>query len=133
MVSVCATCKGLQKHLKSLDGAQHTDAASLLWVNTSLPALRASAAGCRACALLLQGILLHHDRFATIDEASVAITAETFQPAAGPKSHDHLSVDVRWKDQHAHDECQDEGDGHTGYPDLKLELFTDGGTRPVPA
>jgi hypothetical protein len=133
MVSVCATCKGLQKHLKSLDRIHQTDAASLLWVNTSLPALRTSAAGCRACALLLQGILLHHDRFAGVDEASVTITAETFQPAAGRKSQDHLSVDVRWKDQHAHDECQEEGDEHTGYPDLKLEFFTDGGTRPVTA
>jgi hypothetical protein len=133
MVSVCATCKGLEKHVRSPDGTQDTDAGSLLWINTSLPALRTSAAGCRACTLLLQGILLHHYRFAGIDEASMRITAETFQPTAGLSLQDHLSVDVRWQEQDAHDECQDDGDEHAGYPDLKLEFFTDGGTRPVVA
>ncbi|KAJ4366188.1 hypothetical protein N0V83_007823 [Neocucurbitaria cava] len=40
---------------------------------------------------------------------------------------DHLSVEVRWKEQGDHNACQDDEHEHiTGYPDLKLEFFTDG-------
>ncbi|KAF2793543.1 HET-domain-containing protein [Melanomma pulvis-pyrius CBS 109.77] len=132
MVSVCNTCKSLQKHLRSLDGGvQETDAASVVWVATTLPNLRRSTdGGCRACALLLQGILLHHDRFAGVTENNIRITAESFDssgPVHGENAQDHLSVEVRW--QKLHDGCCDgeggEHDHEEGYPDLKLEFFTD--------
>ncbi|KAF1831316.1 HET-domain-containing protein [Decorospora gaudefroyi] len=129
MVSVCATCKGLQKRLHGLDGAQENGTDSMLWVSTSLPTLRSSASACRACALLLNGVLLHHDRFAGTDEDHVRVTAETFnaKPGAGRKAQEHLSVELRWKDADDRDECQDDQDEHiAGHADLKLEFFTDG-------
>ncbi|KAF2128115.1 HET-domain-containing protein [Dothidotthia symphoricarpi CBS 119687] len=125
MVSVCATCKGLQKHLNT----QESEVGSLRWVSTSLPNLRASAANnrCRACALLLQGILLHHDRFANIREDRIQIMAESFNPRPGRTLQDHLSVEIRWKQlDHDEGECQAGNHEHTGNPDLKLEFFTDG-------
>ena len=128
MVSVCAMCHGLQKHLHGLDGAQENGTDSLLWINTSLTNLRSSASACtRACALLLNGILLHHDRFAGVNEDSVRVKAESF------KKQGHLSVELRWKESDDHDECQDDEHEHSaGSADLKLEFFTDGGTRQVP-
>jgi hypothetical protein len=129
MVSVCATCKGLQKHLHSLDGAQETSSDKLQWIDASLPTLRSSAAGCKACALVLNGILLHHDRFAGQKEENIKIIAESFSSKPDRKLQDHLSVQVRWSDHEDQDDCQDEGHEHNScYPDLKLEYFTDGGT-----
>ena len=110
MVSVCATCKGLQLHLRSLDGTfQDSSSSSLSWVNTTLPNLRRStnAGGCRACALILQGILLHHDRFAGVKEEIIRIKAESFTSPDGihkVSNQGHLSVEVRWKDAHLHHE-----------------------------
>ena len=128
---VCATCKGLQKHLKALDGVQESEAGALQLVVTSLPDLRASAAGCRACALLLQGLLLHHDRFKNVKEDNVRITAESFRSIPGRSSQDHLSLEARWKDQQDDDEHEDDDHDHAGWPDLKLEFFTDGGKFPL--
>lgn len=129
---VCATCKGLQKHLKGVDGVQETEAGVLRLVDASLPDLRASAASCRACALLLQGILLHHDRFSNVKENDIRITAESIKPVPGRSSQDHLSVKARWKEQRDDDEHED-GDepDHAGWPNLKLEFFTDGGRFPL--
>jgi hypothetical protein len=128
MVSVCATCKGLQKHLHGLDGAQENGANSLLWVNSTLPNLRSSSSACRACALLLNGVLLHHDRFAGVNEDSVRVKAQSFGPKQGKSSQEHLSVELRWKESDDHDGCHDEEHEHTaGNADLKLEFFTDGG------
>jgi hypothetical protein len=84
--------------------------------------------------LLLQGILLHHDRFAGVTENNIRITAESFNPSAdvqGSNTQDHLSVEVRWSEL-GDDSCDGEGDQHMheyeeGYPDLKLEFFTDQG------
>jgi hypothetical protein len=122
MVSVCAVCHGLQKHLHGLDSAQENGIDSLLWVSTSLSNLRLNSA-CRTCALLLNGILLHHDRFAGVDEDSVRVKAESFK-----QRQEHLSVELRWKEDH--DECQDDEHEHSaGSADLKLEFFTDGGMR----
>lgn len=143
MVSVCATCKGLQLHLRSLDGTfQDSSSSSLIWVNTTLPNLRRSTivGGCRACALILQGILLHHDRFAGVKEDIIRIKAESFTTSDGNHQNSnqgHLSVEVRWKDVHLpqedgdhgdEDDHMDDSDRHDhdeGYPDLKLEYFTD--------
>ncbi|KAF2112035.1 heterokaryon incompatibility protein-domain-containing protein [Lophiotrema nucula] len=131
MVSVCTTCKGLQQHFRALSGAMH-DTEQESWLNTSLPSLRRSSnGGCRACAVLLQGILLHHDRFAGVREEDIRITAESFNLSgtAGKQStQDHLSVEVRWKKQDSNGCC--DGDEHEheheeGYPNLKLEFFTD--------
>jgi hypothetical protein len=134
MVSVCATCKGLQKHLHGLDGAQENGTDSLLWVNTTLPNLRSSSSACRACALLLNGILLHHDRFASVNEERVRVKAESFTPRSAKNSQEHLSVELRWKESNDHDECQDDDHEHTAVnADLKLEFFTDGGMRQVPS
>jgi hypothetical protein len=123
---VCMTCKGLQNQLKALDGGQETEADTLQWADTSLPSLRISATGCRACAVLLQGILLHHGRFANVKEDDIRITAESFKSKPGRSSQDHLSVEVRWKEQHDDDEHD-----YAGYPNLKLEFFTDGGMCPL--
>lgn len=146
MVSVCATCKGLQLHLRSLDGAfQDSSSTSSLWVNTTLPNLRRSsnAAGCRACALILHGILLHHERFAGVKEESIRIKAESFAASdgtPGDPAQGHLSVELRWKDAHLDhengnhklqeddDDQMQDSDQHNhdeSYPDLKLEFFTD--------
>lgn len=130
MVSVCASCKGLQKHLHGRDGIQETETNVLRWVNTSLPNLRTSSASCRACALLLNGILLHHDRFAGQKEGDVWVTAESFKSTSEQTAQDHLSVEVRWRAKEDNDECQDEEQEHAaGYPDLKLEFFIDEGTH----
>ncbi|KAF2713642.1 HET-domain-containing protein [Pleomassaria siparia CBS 279.74] len=128
MGSVCNTCKSLQKNLAS--DTQDIESDSVLWVNTNLPSLRRSRnGGCRACVLLLQGILLHHDRFAGIAEKSIGIKAESFissRVTPEKSTQDHLSVEVRWQDV---DDCGDgeagEHDHQEGYPDLKLEFFTD--------
>ncbi|KAJ4404495.1 hypothetical protein N0V91_005839 [Didymella pomorum] len=120
---VCTTCKGLQKHLKAVDDVQEAEGALKL-VDTSLPDLRASATNCRACALLLQGILLHHDRFKDVKENDIRITAESYKSIPGHSSQDHLSVEVRWQDPHG-DDVQEDEHGH-GWPNLKLEFFTDG-------
>ncbi|KAF2627522.1 HET-domain-containing protein [Macroventuria anomochaeta] len=122
---VCATCKGLQKHLKTLDGVQKTETGALQLVDASLLDIRASATGCRACALLLQGILLHHDRFKNVKESDTRITAESFESVQGRNSQDHLSVEARWKEQHDDDEQENDEHGHAGWPNLKLEFFTD--------
>jgi hypothetical protein len=128
MVSVCGTCQGLQKHLKALESPQESDDQRLQWANTTLPSLRANASNCRACALLLNGVLLHHERFATIDEETVRIKVESFASKPGQTFQDHLSVEIRWKEQEAHtDDCHDDQHEHLGHPDLKLEFFTDGG------
>lgn len=124
---VCATCKGLQKHLKVVDSAQERETGALQLVDVSLPGLRTSAAGCRACALLLQGILLHHDRFKNVKENDIRITAESFKSTPERSSLDHLSVEARWKEQYDDDDQEDDEHGHAGWPNLKLEFFTDGG------
>jgi hypothetical protein len=134
MVSVCGTCQGLQKHLKALEVRQEIENGNLLWVNTTLQNLRTSGSICRACALLLNGVLLHHDRLTGIREEKVRIKAENFPSKPGQTFQDHLSVEVRWKEQEEdahHDECQADQHEHNGYPDLKLEFFTDGGKRPT--
>lgn len=124
---VCVTCKGLQKHLKTVDGVQETEAGALKLVDASLPDLRASATDCRACALLLQGILLHHDRFRDVKENDIHITAESYRSVPGRSSQDHLSVEARWQDPYDDDVLEDDEHGRTGWPNLKLEFFTDGG------
>ena len=128
---VCATCKGLQGHLKAPDGGKETEAGASQLVDTSLPDLRSSAASCRACALLLQGILLHYDQFKNVKENDIRITAESFQPVQGRSSQDHLSVEARWKEQHEHDDYEDDEYVYAGWPNLKLEFFTDGGRSPL--
>lgn len=137
MVSVCTTCKGLQKHLRALDGsAQELESGPQQWLSTTLPSLRRSTnGGCRACAVLLQGILLHHERFAEVKEEDIRITAESFHlpTTERTEAQDHLSIEVRW--EHPGDDCGDE-DEHVheeGYPDLKLEFFTDGGKSLCPS
>lgn len=127
---VCTTCKGLQKHQKAVDGVQETEAGALKLVDTSLPDLRASAANCRACALLLQGVLLHHDRFRNVKESDICITAESYKSIPGHSSQDHLSVEARWQDPHDDDVQGEDEHGH-GWPNLKLEFFTDGGKFPL--
>lgn len=127
MDSGCDTCQGLQKHPKALETSQDTDNHTLQLVNTSLPNLRTSATNCKACALLLNGILLHHRRFSGIEEERIRIRAESLA-SIGRTNQDHLSVEIRWKEQDAHnDDCEDDQQEHVGYPDLKLEYFTDGG------
>ncbi|KAH9863749.1 hypothetical protein J1614_009681 [Plenodomus biglobosus] len=129
MVSICASCKGLQKHLHDSNTTQETETDVLQWVNTSLLELRKSSGNCRACALILNGVLLHHHQHADRKEDDVWITAESFQPKPDQPAQDHLSVEVRWKPPQ-HQDCQDVEHEHEqpcGYPDLKLEFFTDGG------
>jgi hypothetical protein len=144
MVSVCTTCKGLQKHLQALDSGiqiNRPSAQRLRWVSTTLPGLRRSThGGCRACATLLQGVLLHHDRFAGLNEEQIRISAESFTRPEAVSDRDaqlHLSVEVRWQElgdqcgdgaEHEHEhEPEHEHEQDEGYPDLKLEFFTDGG------
>lgn len=127
---VCTTCKGLQKHLKAVDGVQGIEASALKLVDTSLPDLRACAANCRACALLLQGILLHHDRFRDIREDDIRITAESYKSIPGRSAQDHLSVEAWWQDPHNDDVQEEDEHGH-GWPNLKLEFFTDEGKFPL--
>jgi hypothetical protein len=123
---VCGTCKGLQKQFQAADGAQLTEATAHL-VDASLPDLRASATNCRACALLLQGILLHHDRFRDVKEDGIQITANSFTSTAERNSQGHLSVEARWKEQYEDDDQEDDEHEHFGWPNLKLEFFTDRG------
>lgn len=146
MVSVCATCKGLQNHLHGLKGAPDSGAASLVWLSTRLPRLRASASSCRACALLVNGILLHRARLARLgqdeDDDAVRVTAESFKPRPDTSLQGHLSVELRWTTADDQNDCQDDDHDHAAsQPDLKLEFFTDGGmhhhhappqTRPHP-
>ena len=129
MVSVCATCKGLQKHLNPSNNGQDLDELSVVqWVNATLPSLRQSTSGgCRACALVLQGILLHHDRFTGVEEEKIRIVAQSYRSGSAGKAQDHLSVDVRWKEL-PDEGCEENAHDHEdGYPDLRLEFFTDGG------
>ena len=125
---VCGTCKGLQKQFQAADGAQLTEATAHL-VDASLPDLRASATNCRACALLLQGILLHHDRFRDVKEDGIRVTANSFTSTAGRNSQGHLSVEARWDEQYEDDDQEDDEHEHEhfGWPNLKLEFFTDKG------
>ncbi|KAG9188383.1 hypothetical protein G6011_02306 [Alternaria panax] len=126
MVSVCATCKGLQTHLHG-ESAQGNRADALPWVDTTLPNLRSRSSACRACALLLSGVLLHHDRFANIAEDNVRVTAESFKSKPGKALQEHLSVELRWKDNDDQDDCHgDDQERAAGHADLKLEFFTDG-------
>lgn len=132
---VCATCKGLQKHLKTGDGADEAETVAQQLVDASLAELRASAASCRACALLLQGLLLHHERFRGVKEDGIRITAESFTSLSpGQNSQDHLSVEARWKTHDDGDEQEDNEDEQelVGWPNLKLEFFTDGGRFALP-
>jgi hypothetical protein len=77
---------------------------------------------------MLNGVLLHHERFAAVNEDTVRIKAESFVSKPGRPFQDHLSVEVRWKEQDTqHDERHEDQHEHVGYPDLKLEFFTDGG------
>ncbi|KAL5378195.1 hypothetical protein DPSP01_009306 [Paraphaeosphaeria sporulosa] len=125
METACATCTGLQQHLEKPHQDHESEPPNCVrWVNTTLPHLRASSGGCRSCALLLQGILLHHGRFASIKEDRIRVTAETLHSTTNA-SQDHLSVELQWNSHeddcdemsdHEHEEC---------YPDLKLEFFTD--------
>ena len=125
MVSVCATCKGLQKHF---DVQQEGDPAVRL-VDVTLTALRRSSTACRPCALLLHGILLYHSRFANVGEDSVNIIAEFFPSMSTTTHQDHLSVELRWQespDGSCGDAEHEHGQG-VDHPDLKLEFFTDPG------
>ncbi|KAE8834196.1 hypothetical protein HRS9122_08276 [Pyrenophora teres f. teres] len=123
MVSVCVTCKGLQKNHLGLDGAQGNVTRSSLWVDTTLPNLRLRSTSCRACALLLNGILLHHDRFASVQENRIRVTAGPFHQKPEKGSQGPLSVELWWQDSDDQD-----GEEHlhaAGHADLKLEFFTD--------
>jgi hypothetical protein len=129
MVSVCATCKGLQLHLSPYNSNQESNELGVVpWVSTTLPSLRRSASGgCRACALVLQGILLHHDRFKGVEEASLRIVAQSYRSSSAEQAQEHLSVDLRWKGQ-PDENCGDTTHDHEDdYPDLRLEFFLDGG------
>ena len=128
---ICGTCKGLQRQFKAADGAQQTEATTHL-VDASLPDLRASTTNCRACALLLQGILLHHDRFRNVKEDGIQITANSFTSTAGRNSQGHLSVEARWNKQYGDEDQEDDEHEHSGWPNLKLEFFTDGGRLTPP-
>lgn len=76
---------------------------------------------------MLNGVLLHHEHFKNVEEDRVRIKAESFTSKPGRTFQDHLSVEVRWKDQdNQHDDCQEDSHEHAGYPDLKLEFFSDG-------
>ncbi|KAL6708855.1 hypothetical protein ACN47E_002262 [Coniothyrium glycines] len=126
---VCACCTGLQKYLYGSESAQETESSTVRIVNTSLPSLRQSAGDCRACALLLNGILLHHDKFKQQKEEDIWITAESFKSTPAKSVQDHLSVEIRWRTRDDQEECQEDEHEHehaAGYPDLKLEFFTDG-------
>lgn len=127
MVSVCGSCHGLQKHLKSLENQQDTESDIVQWLDTSLPDLRSSASDCRACTLLLNGILLHHERFAGIQEDQISLKAETFPRKAGQTAQDHLSVELRWQEHTRRENCHEDQHEHSTYPNLKLEFFTDSG------
>ncbi|KAF1974207.1 HET-domain-containing protein [Bimuria novae-zelandiae CBS 107.79] len=125
-MAVCATCTGLQKHLK--DPAQDiaTGTSSVRWMNATLAHLRASSGGCRACALILNGVLLYHGRFATVKEDKIKVIAESFHSDRTKTLQEHLSVEIRWQEHQ--DECGDSDDEHEheeSYPDLKLEFFAD--------
>ena len=127
MVSVCKTCRGLQTSQRTPeDGAS----GALQWFSTTLPVLRRSAAaGCRGCALILQGVLLHHDQFVGVSEDRLKISAKSF--ISGPDKHSvqgHLSVELRWN---LGDEAEADAlelDYEEKYPDLKLEFYTEKGT-----
>jgi hypothetical protein len=128
MVSICATCKSLQRQLNAPNDDQDSSSPTVLQcANTTLPGLRRSAGGCRACALLLQGILLHHDRYPGVEEENIRIVAESYRSSPSEKAQDHLSVDLRWQRQDD-ESCEETAHEHEdGYPDLRLEFFTDGG------
>jgi hypothetical protein len=126
MVSVCKTCRGLQTSQRTpRDGTSR----ALQWFSTTLPVLRRSAtAGCRGCALILQGVLLHHDQFVGVSEDRLKISAESFIP--GPDKHSvqgHLSVELRWKLRDNAEADAPELDYEEKYPDLKLEFYTEKG------
>ncbi|PVI06654.1 HET-domain-containing protein [Periconia macrospinosa] len=124
MASMCETCQGLQKHLQVFEERDQADRlAATQWVNTTLPSLRRSSANCRACALLVQAILLHHSRFSGADEESVGVVVESFESSTVEIAQDHLSIEVRWKSASNGVDVQDEI--KESYPDLKLEIFTD--------
>jgi hypothetical protein len=132
MISPCITCKGLQKQNLPTNGAHVTaPLESIEWVNTALSDLRQSSATCRACALLLQGILLHHDRFSRASEDDVRVVAESFQPGSVNDAQLHLSLELRWRqcgDTCVYNDDEDITENHGDrYPDLKLEFFTDRG------
>lgn len=97
------------------------------WMNTTLSNLRGSSnGGCRACALLLQGILLHHDKFATVNEEDVRVRAQSCQ--SPDPTQNHLSVELHWRSPSLDDsEEEAEEDYENGLPDMKLEYFTDEG------
>jgi hypothetical protein len=80
---------------------------------------------------VLQGILLHHDGLVGVSEDAVRIAAESFTDAPGKKAQGHLSVELRWTP--VEDECDDASEEphqhDPKYPNLKLEFYTDKGTR----
>lgn len=124
MVSVCKTCRGLQSSQRTPEDGT---SGALQWFSTTLPVLRRSAtAGCRGCALILQGVLLHHDQFVGVSEDRLKISAESFIP--GPDKHSvqsHLSVELRWKLRDDAEADAPELDYEEKYPDLKLEFYTE--------
>ncbi|OCL11897.1 HET-domain-containing protein [Glonium stellatum] len=124
MVSICKTCRGLQKSQRTPEGGA---SGALQWFNTTLPLLRRSAtAGCRGCALILQGILLHHDRFIGVSEERLKISAESFLPGPDKQSvQAHLSVELRWKSREDIEPDTLELDYEEKYPDLKLEFYAE--------
>lgn len=127
-MSICATCGNLRARGEALGGDEERDGdTAVRLVDATLAQLRLSSGGCRACAVLLNGVLFYHNRFATIKEEDIKITAETFPSKA---LQDHLSVDVRWKfhdEESGHMDVEDGGDDEhkESYPDLRLEFFTD--------
>ena len=100
---------------------------------TTLPNLRSSAhSGCRACALLLQGLLLHYDQIADVPEYMIRIKAKSFSSSgtvSEKNGQGHLSLEVRWQEP---ENCGDCKLAHyEDFPDLKLEFFMDKGTELV--
>jgi hypothetical protein len=126
MVSVCKICRGLQKSQRMPEGGA---SGALHWFSTTLPVLRRSAtAGCRGCALILQGVLLHHDRFVGLNEDRLKISAESFVPGPDRQSvQSHLSVELRWKSREDAEADAPELDYEEKYPDLKLEFYAEKG------
>ncbi|KAF2017636.1 HET-domain-containing protein [Aaosphaeria arxii CBS 175.79] len=135
MVSICPNCKGLQNRLGASDLGHGHAPQRTQWLSTTLPDLELSAnEGCRACSLLLQGILLHHHRFAGAKQGDVKIKAESFNDSNAQR---HLSVELRWvqPDFDIPDQHEMNGDDDSeAHPDLKLEFFVDVSTpSPFPA
>ena len=122
-MSVCATCASLRVRGKaSKDDEERDGNRSVRLVDTTLAQLRGSSGSCRACAVLLNGVLFYHSRFAAVKEDETKITADVFPSKA---LQDHLTVNVRWTSHEEESDDMEEHEHEEDYPDLKLEFFTD--------